>query len=219
MSHNKVYIVGVGPGSSDYLTWKARETLKSSDVVAGFEHSLNTVKDITRGKKVFTLTLKNEDEVLTEIAREAEAGKTCSLTFTGDPMFSDSESVDKALKILGGAEIIPGISSVQLAASKSNLALDKTAVLTFHVSGDIEEEKLNLLKYVKRKTIVLLLPRPWDFMPNDTAKFLITNKVDGKTPVTIYENLTMPDEKSFHGILKDVVNRTFSDLSVVIIGN
>ena len=95
----------------------------------------------------------------------------CTVTFTGDVNFSESEVVDRLLEIFGddNVEIIPGISSIQIAAARCKVPLDKAHVVTFHVSGDIEGKKLELVNAIVNGKSVILLPRPW---PRDPKKEL-----------------------------------------------
>ena len=37
----KIYIVGIGPGSSEYLTKKAIDTVKTSDYTVGWKYKSN----------------------------------------------------------------------------------------------------------------------------------------------------------------------------------
>jgi len=48
------------------------------------------------------------------------------IPFTGDVNFSESEVVDRLIEIFGDVELIPGISSIQVAASKAQVPLDKS---------------------------------------------------------------------------------------------
>ena len=61
--------------------------------------------------------------------------------FTGDVNFSESEVVDRLIEIFGDVDIIPGISSIQVAASKSKVPLDKSKTITMHVTTPIESKK------------------------------------------------------------------------------
>ena len=55
------------------------------------------------------------------------------IPFTGDVNFSESEVVDRLVEIFGDVELVPGISSIQVAASKAQVPLDKSKVITMHV--------------------------------------------------------------------------------------
>ena len=104
--------------------------------------------------------------------------------FTGDVNFSESEVVDRLIEIFGDVEIIPGISSIQVAASKAKIPLDKSKVITMHVTTSIEEKKLELQKAVVDGHNIILIPRPWPkdpkkhFMPSEIAFYLKKNGFD-----------------------------------------
>ena len=54
-----LHIVGVGPGSSAYLTMQAKQIIEQSDVIAGYELSLNAVRESLSNKKVLVQTVEN----------------------------------------------------------------------------------------------------------------------------------------------------------------
>lgn len=43
---NKIYIIGIGPGSSEYLTKKAIDTVKSSDYTVGSTRAIDLFDDV-----------------------------------------------------------------------------------------------------------------------------------------------------------------------------
>ena len=219
ISTSKVYVVGVGPGDPEYLTLKAKRVIQASDIVVGFEPSLLTIDKLVKGKLVLTLTLENENQVLAGLAKKVRSGKICSVTCTGDPNFVDLEFIDIVRKFLGEVEIIPGISSIQIAASKLMLPLDKIKIMAFFVRDDmLEQRKSCLLDCVREGRRVLVLPRPWGCTPSDISEYLLAHKIDIETPVTIFENLTLGDERTFVGNLKGVVGKSFSDKVIMIVG-
>ena len=154
-------------------------------------------------------------------------GDYCAIPFTGDVNFSESEVVDRLLELFGddNVEIIPGISSIQVAAAKSRVPLDKAHIVTFHVSGDIEQKKLELVKAVMDMKSVILLPRPWPkditrkFMESDIAIFLKEKGINtSNLKVWVFENLTKDDkETAFKGKVNELEGKEFSELSVMVI--
>ena len=143
--------------------------------------------------------------------------------FTGDVNFSESEVVDRLIQIFQDVEIIPGISSVQIAASKARVPLDKSKVITMHISTPIEEEKLVLQKALIDGYSVVLVPRTWPnqpdkhFMPSEIAKYLKRNGFDtSKLRVHVYEAVTTENETSFEGTADQLEGKEFSDLSVMV---
>ena len=139
-----------------------------SDVIIGYKYTLNTISDFTRGKQIREITMENQEEAYQKISKELGDG-TLVVPFTGDVNFSESEVVDRLIEIFGDVEIIPGISSIQVAASKAKVPIDKSKVITMHVTTSIEEKKLELQKALVDGYNVILIPRPW---PKDPEKTL-----------------------------------------------
>jgi len=222
-------IVGVGPGSPQYLTCVAMEAIKKSKYIIGFKYTLDIIEsmiDRTR-QEVYHVTMQNQESIYQDIYNKMKDGEYCTVPFTGDANFSESEVVDRLLEIFGDntVEIIPGISSIQVASSKSKIPLDKSYVLSFHVSGDIEKKKKELINAIMDKKSVILLPRPWpndlskNFMQSDIAKFLKLNGIDTSTlKVWVFEYLTKYNKETiFRGKASDLEEMIFNPLSVMII--
>jgi cobalt-precorrin-7 (C5)-methyltransferase len=222
-------IVGVGPGSPQYLTCVAIEAIKKSKYIIGYKYTLDTVESIidrTR-QEIYHVTMLNQDSIYQDVYNKMNDGEYCTVPFTGDANFSESEVVDRLLEIFGdnAVEIIPGISSIQIASSKSKIPLDKSFVLSFHVSGDIERKKKELINAIMDKKSVFLLPRPWpndpskNFMQSDIVKFLKLNGIDIYTlKVWVFENLTTYNKETiFRGKASDLEEMNFNPLSVMII--
>ena len=214
---SKVYIIGVGPGEPEYVTVKAVRLIEGADYVAGFKQALQVVEKLVKGKMQI-IDYANEVEALKLLASEAKAGKKCVICCYGDPNFSDKQFVEKIKSVYMDVKVVPGISSVQVSCAKAGLAMEDSMFITFHKSGPINNEKGELLRVVKegcRNAIVL--PRPWDFMPKDIAKFLIENGVAENLEVMVHENLTLSDEIVHVYKLSDLLNTEHSDLSIIII--
>jgi cobalt-precorrin-7 (C5)-methyltransferase len=218
-----VYAVGVGPGSSKYVTDIVKEAIRSSDVVIGYKYTLNTIEPFLVGKEVHEVTMKNQEEAYQKVAKTL-GDKTLLIPFTGDVNFSESEVVDRLIEIFGNVEIIPGISSIQVAAAKARVPLDKSKVITMHVTTQIEDKKLELQKALLDGFSVILVPRPWPrepkkhFMQSEIAAYLKTNGFDTSAlKVHVFEFLTTDKETEFVGTVKDLEGKEFSDLSVMVI--
>jgi cobalt-precorrin-7 (C5)-methyltransferase len=224
----KLFVVGVGPGSPKYLTDAAKEAIKKSQYIVGYTNTLSTIEgviDRTR-QEIHEVTMKTQEAVYQSVFKKMKDGDYCTVPFTGDVNFSESEVVDRLLQIFGdgNVEIIPGISSIQVAAARSRVPIDKALVVTFHVTGDIEQKKADLLHAVRNGMSVILLPRPWPrdpakhFMQSEIAKFLLGNGVDtSKIKTWVFEHLTTERETCFTGMVSDLVGKEFSDLSAMVI--
>jgi len=219
----KIFAVGVGPGAPDYVTEDVKKIILGSDVILGYKYTLNTISDLIQDKQVHEITMESQEEVYQKISKEL-GDRVLVVPFTGDVNFSESEVVDRLIEIFGDVEIIPGISSIQVAASKAKIPLDKSRVITMHVTTSIEEKKLELKKAVVDGYNIILIPRPWPkdpkrhFMPSEVAFYLKKNGFDtSKIPVHVFESLTNGKERTFTGSVQELEGKEFSDLSVMVI--
>ena len=219
----KVFAVGVGPGSKNYVTETVRKTVEKADVVVGYKYTLEAISDLIKDKKIHVITMADQEQTYQNVKKELGNGNLV-VPFTGDVNFSESEVVDRLVEIFGNVELVPGISSIQVAASKARVPLDKSKVITMHISTSIEEKKLELQKAVIDKQNVILIPRPWPkdpqkhFMPSEVAFYLKKNGFDtSKIPVYVFESLTNGKEQTFSGFVSELEGKEFSDLSVMVI--
>ena len=218
----EVYAVGVGPGSPRYITDAVKEVILYSEIVIGYKYTLKTIERLLMNKEVHEVTIQNQEEIYQKVAKTL-GDKTCVIPFTGDVNFSESEVVDRLIEIFGKVEIIPGISSIQVATAKACVPLDKSKVITMHVTTSIEEKKIELQKALLDGYSVVLVPRPWpkdpskNFMQSEIAFYLKNHGFDtSKIKVHVFEFLTTEKETSFVGMLKDLEGRQFSDLSIMV---
>jgi len=218
----KVYAVGVGPGSPKYVTEIVKEIIQNCDVVIGYKYTLKTIEELVVGKEIYEITMNDQEDSYQKILPEL-GDRTLVIPFTGDVNFSESEVVDRLIEIFGEVEIIPGISSIQVAASRTKVPLDKSKIITMHVTTPIEDKKLELQKALIDGFSVVLVPRPWPkqphkhFMPSEIAIYLREHGFDTeKMKVHVFEAITTKNETSFEGTVKDLEEKEFSDLSVMV---
>ena len=219
----KVFAVGVGPGSQNYITEVVRKIIVDADIVVGHKYTLDIISSLIQGKEVHIITMEDQEKTYQQIKKEL-GSEILVIPFTGDVNFSESEVVDRLVEIFGDVEIIPGISSMQVAASKAKIPLDKSKVITMHVTTSIEEKKLELQKAVVDGYNIILIPRPWPkdpqkhFMPSEVAYYLKKNGFNtSKIPVHVFESLTNEKERTFTGNVQELEEKEFSDLSIMVI--
>ena len=219
----KVFAVGVGPGSQNYITEIVRKTIVDADIIVGHKYTLDIISSLIQDKKIHIITMEDQEKTYQQIKKELGGG-ILVVPFTGDVNFSESEVVDRLIEVFGEVEIISGISSVQVAASKAKIPLDKSKVITMHVTTSIEEKKIELQKAVLDGFNVILIPRPWPkdpkrhFMPSEVAAYLKKNGFNtSNIPVNVFESLTNGREQTFAGSMQELEGKEFSDLSVMVI--
>ncbi|MDC0329548.1 precorrin-6y C5,15-methyltransferase (decarboxylating) subunit CbiE [Nitrosopumilus sp.] len=218
----KVYAVGVGPGSPKYVTEIVKEIVQNCDILIGYKYTLKTIENLIQDKEIYEITMNDQEKSYQKILPEL-GNRTLVIPFTGDVNFSESEVVDRLIEIFGEVEIVPGISSIQVAASRAKVPLDKAKVITMHVTTPIEDKKLELQKALIDGFSVVLVPRPWPkqpdkhFMPSEIANYLRINGFDTtKMKVHVFEAITTENETNFEGTVKELEGKEFSDLSVMV---
>jgi precorrin-6y C5,15-methyltransferase (decarboxylating) CbiE subunit len=226
--NKRLFLVGVGPGSHNYLTDIVKQVIIKSSYIIGYHYTLSTIRHLldTKNQNIIEVTMLSQDQIYQQVYGQMKNDEYCTIPFTGDVNFSESEVVDRLLQIFGdtNVEIIPGISSIQVAASKTKIPLDKSAILTFHVTKKIDREKKDLVNAIRSKKSVIMLPRPWNgnkekqFMESDIAYFLRANGIETTDlKAWVFEFLTRENEKIFTGKVSDLENRSFDPLSVMVI--
>ncbi len=205
---SKLHLVGIGPGSKEYLTFKAISTVESSDILIGSKRALELFSEVDADK--IELGVHNMGEMLNYAVSKACEGKNVALLSTGDPGFSGV--LKPILKLAGNLEfdVVPGVSSVQICASKLKISWDEANIITMHGKG-ISDELISLIN--NGKTTIIL--------PNttveETIKYLLDKGVDPNRKVSICENISYPDEKIINTILKDVLSNKFGYMCVLVV--
>lgn len=208
----KIYIVGIGPGASEYLTKKAIDTVESSDYTVGSTRAIDLFDDVS-GKIAFNV--KDLVDKLEEGVQLACDGNTVSILSTGDPGFSGV--LNTVLRISGekdfpkeNIEVVPGISSLQLAAAKCHIQWDNANVMTFHGRENIKD----ILPVINNGKVTIALPSR---KVKDMAQFLLDNGVEPDRKVVVCERLSYPDEKIVESSLKDIAQSEFTYMCIIVI--
>jgi precorrin-6y C5,15-methyltransferase (decarboxylating) CbiE subunit len=218
MRQNKVYIVGVGPGSPEFVTPAARKAIEEADIIVGWEINFLPVKALIDGQKVYLQDAVNYLRVVADAAEEArETGQTIAIVRIGDPCISGG--LNGLLKIFHDfqVEIIPGISSTQIAAAAARINLDESAVISFHEEDEPLEKKQGFMLEAFRRNRHLLILTGKMQRPEETARYLMSHGVSGDTAALVGENFTLKNEKISRGSLKEIAHGHYSWLSIMVV--
>lgn len=212
-----VTVLGVGPGDPELLTLKAQRCLQGAEFVAGFETVIRPIRQWTNGV-VWPMRYSDQEEVLDRLVAEAALDRRCVLCVWGDSTFSARELLERLRSRTKDSVFIPGVSSVQIACSRMGFSLEDTIFLTLHAQGQNEqtlEETLGHLRNQRRH--IVLLPRPFTFMPADIARALIQSGIPDEKVVFVLERLTFPDERKSRLTFGELALSTtaFSDLTIL----
>ena len=121
----KLYIVGVGPGHHDHMTFRAKRVIEESDTIVGYETYVNLVEDLIDGKDVHRYAMTQEVERAHQCIDLAKEGKIVSLVSSGDPgIYGMAGLIFEILAESGWnpetdlqVELVPGVSALNSCAS------------------------------------------------------------------------------------------------------
>lgn len=222
---NPVHAVGIGPGNIDFLTPRGESAIREASVIVGFESVVDFVRERTEAD-LLTCGYDNESETLQTFADRVATGETGTAVLMGDPNFSGYQFVGKVQAAVDRpVRIIPGISSLQVAASRARTPMEESVFVTLHKSGDIDTELDRIREHVGEYHL-LVLPRPFDWMPGDIAASLLESGAKPTLATSVLERLTHDNEKHTRKTLRELAAYTrstgrndspFSDLSVLVV--
>jgi len=204
---NKVYVLGIGPGSKDYLLKKTEKIIEKMDVLIGGSRALETFAEQEAKKIKITLPLA---EIKNYILDNFKQQKIAVLV-SGDPGLYSLLNYLKRQIEADIFEVIPGISSLQLAASRIQISWHDLRITSLH-GKDNKEELLALLN--KESKVGIFTDNK--FSPPKIAEYLLENNIVDKT-ICVFENLSYPDEKITVGSAAEIKKLSFSKLTVMII--
>lgn len=110
---NKLFLVGIGPGSADGMTQAAKAALEQSEVLCGYTVYLDLVRQQYPDKETYTTPMTRELERCRWAIDRAAEGKTVAMLCSGDagvygmagPVLELAEG--KAIEI----EVVPGVTA------------------------------------------------------------------------------------------------------------
>ena len=183
---NKITIVGCGPGSKKYITGYARQRIKKAEVIIGSRRLLELFSDVEAEKFVIN---KNYKLLITRITSLSRSNNVVVLV-SGDPGFFSYAKLIIDKVGIENCEVIPGISSVQLAFASIGKTWNDACFVSLHGR---KAEISTLIKKVKGHSKVAVLT------DNTNNLKLIANGLlnEGLKDRKIYicENLSLDKER------------------------
>jgi cobalt-precorrin-7 (C5)-methyltransferase len=171
-------IVGVG-AAPNLLTQEAISAIKNAEVIFGSKRAIELAKE----------HIRCEAHELTDYALRSLPENAVVLS-TGDPMLSGLGKYASKED-----EIIPGISSLQLACARLCIDLEQISVITAH-ARDIDTVKNRLLMELRNGKKVFLLTDS-SFGIDDVATLLKSQGLSRH--ISVCEKLGYPDERIITG--------------------
>jgi precorrin-3B C17-methyltransferase len=121
----KLFIVGVGPGHHEHMTYRAKQVIEESEIIVGYDTYVSLIEDLVAGKEVYRYAMTQEVDRANQAIHFAENDKIVSLVSSGDPGIYGMAGLiyeilaDKGWNRDNGIyiECVPGISSLNSCAA------------------------------------------------------------------------------------------------------
>lgn len=84
MNKQKLYIVGIGPGGTDFMTAQARAAMEQADILCGYTVYIDLVQALCPDKETFTTPMTKEIERCRMALCKAQEGHTVAMVCSGD---------------------------------------------------------------------------------------------------------------------------------------
>ena len=205
---NKVTIVGCGPGSKKFITGCAMQHIINAEVLIGSRRLLSLFPDADADTYVLS---NNYKLLITRIVSLSKKKKKVVVLVSGDPgFFSYSKLIVDKLGV-EKCEVIPGISSIQMAFAKIGRTWNDACFMSLHGrSGKLA----SVVKKITDNEKVAVLTDNSNNVKLIAKKLLETGVKERK--IFVCENLSLEEERIREFDVSSILKIRVSDLNVII---
>ncbi len=207
MTGGRVVVVGVGADGPAGLGEAALRAVAEAEVLVGGRRLLAGFPDHPAERIVVGADV---EEAVAAAARAAREGRRVAVVASGDPLFHGIGAA--VVEAVGpeAVEVIPHVSSVQLAFARLRLPWDDAALVSVHARPLAE-----LLPAVRTRPKVAVLTGG-RHTPGAVAAFLLAQGLRGWR-AWVCENLGSPGERVVGCALEELPGREFAPLNVLVL--
>lgn len=231
---SKLFVVGIGPGGLNHMTFEAHQAIEQAEVVVGYQTYLEFIEPLLAGKEVVSSGMMREVERCQQALAIAAEGKTVALVSSGDagiygmaglalelaePKLDAPPSPYRDVEIV----VVPGVSAVQAAASVLGAPLmhDFAVISLSDLMTPIELIRKRLRAAAEADFVVALYnPRSKGRVTQiEEAAAIFIEARGPQVPVGIVRNACRSGESRIVTTLGEMLNHPIDMFSIVIIGN
>ncbi|MSM40336.1 MAG: cobyric acid synthase [Geobacter sp.] len=224
---SKLFVVGIGPGGLEQMTFEARSAMEEASVVVGYTTYLDLVKPLLAGKQKVSSGMRQEIPRCREALRLAAEGAVVALVSGGDAGIYGMAGLvlELAAEMLEPPEIVvvPGVSAVQAAAAVLGAPLmHDFAVISLSDLLTPWEVIRSRLQAAAAADFVIALYNPRSKGRTSQlveARDILLTARPAATPVGIVRNACRSGEEKTVCTLADLPDHPVDMFSLVIIGN
>ncbi len=219
------HIIGVLDNGIAGLTPEALAHLRGADLVIGGKRTLALFADQLRAEAQIR-DLTGQLREVPDWIREAQGqGRRVVVLATGDPLCHGIAGTLQARLTPGTYEVIPNLSTVQLACARLGLAWQDMKIVSVH-RGDAGEWQAGagpehglypVLRAVDRNDRLVILTSP-ENTPDRIARLLVAEGLDAGLRLAVAERLARDDERIISDCtVGEAAGRRFADPNVLLL--
>lgn len=221
----KIYVVGIGPGNKENMTFKAYSAMNNSDVIIGHKTYISLVENMFKNKIFIKSSMRKEMERCQETLRLAKEGRTISLISSGDSGVYGMAGI--MLEILGDSnieiEIIPGVTASNASAALAGAPImhDSVSISLSDLLVDWEIIKKRI-EFASKGDFVISFYNPKSKKRKsqiEEAREIMLKHKNNKTPVLIAWKVGREGENYKITNIENMLNYEINMFSTVIVGN
>lgn len=205
---NKITIVGCGPGSKKYMTAYAVKCIRRAEVIIGSRRLLDAFPDVVADRYILN---KNYILIIKKLVALSKHKKIVVLV-SGDPGFYSYAKLVIDKVGIENCEVVPGISSVQLAFAYIGITWNDACFVSLHGR---KRNISTLIDRVKEYDKVAVLTDDVNNLKL-IAKSLIHEGLKDRK-VYVCENLSLANERVRVFKVKSLLKVRTGGLNVIII--
>lgn len=226
----KITVIGIGPGSLEDMTPRARKAIEAAEVVAGYNTYIKLIEPLLAGKQVIGTAMMQEIERCRLAVDEAAAGRDTVVVSSGDAGVYGMAGLvlelilqreESQRPVFGG--IIAGVSAVNAAASVLGAPLmhDFAVISLSNLLTPWELIRKRIEMAAQGDFVTALYnPKSKKRVQNiEEVREIMLKHRDPQTPVGIVTAASRDKEAKVISTLADFTKEDINMFSMVIIGN
>ena len=226
----KITVIGIGPGSLEDMTPRARKAIEAAEVVAGYNTYIKLVESLLAGKKVIGTAMMQEIDRCRMAVAEAAAGRDTVVVSSGDAGVYGMAGLVLELIVQLEPEERPEFGGVIAGVSAVNAAASVLGAPLMHDFAVISLSNLLTPWELIRKRVemaaqgdfvtALYNPKSKKRVQNiEEVREIMLKFRDPKTPVGIVTAASREKETKVISTLEDFTQEEINMFSLVVIGN
>lgn len=218
-------VIGVLDDGAASLSPTALALLRRADVVVGGSRTLALLDDDIAPHAQRRDLTGQLSAVPGWIAAARDAGQTSVVLATGDPLCHGIASYLASRLCIEAVEVLPNLSTVQLACARLGLAWQDARIVSvhskdageWHVGAEPGHGLYALAQSLRQHDRLLVLTSP-DNTPGRIARLLVAEGLGDDFQMAVAERLCTPDERVVAELSPhDAAQQTFADPNVVVL--